>query len=67
MKIGILGGTFNPIHDGHLRLARTYQQALGLDKVLLIPTCLPPHKQVDHLPDGEHRCRMAEPRFSGFN
>ena len=60
MKIGILGGTFSPIHDGHLRLARIYQQELGLEKMLLIPTYQPPHKQTDHLPDGEHRCRMAE-------
>ena len=60
MKIGILGGTFSPIHDGHLRLAKTYQQELGLEKMLLIPTYQPPHKHTDHLPDGEHRCRMAE-------
>ena len=43
MKIGILGGTFSPIHDGHLRLAKTYQQELGLEKMLLIPTYQPPH------------------------
>lgn len=66
MKIGILGGTFSPIHDGHLRLAKTYQQELGLEKMLLIPTYQPPHKHTDHLPDGEHRCRMAELASEGF-
>ena len=66
MKIGILGGTFSPIHDGHLRLARIYQQELGLEKMLLIPTYQPPHKQTDHLPDGEHRCRMAELASEGL-
>ena len=66
MKIGILGGTFSPIHDGHLRLAKTYQQELGLEKMRLIPTYQPPHKHTDHLPDGEHRCRMAELASEGF-
>lgn len=60
MKLGILGGTFSPVHNGHIRLAQTYRQALGLDQVLLIPTHIPPHKTAPDLPDGEHRCRMAE-------
>lgn len=59
-------GAFSPIHDGHLRLARIYQQELGLEKMLLIPTYQPPHKQTDHLPDGEHRCRMAELASEGL-
>ena len=47
MSIGILGGTFNPIHIGHLILAEEALSKLKLDKVILIPTYLPPHKDVD--------------------
>ena len=44
MRTGILGGTFNPPHLGHLHAARLAREALGLDKVLFIPTNIPPHK-----------------------
>ena len=44
MKIGIYGGTFNPIHRGHMAAARQAAEALKLDKLLLIPTRVPPHK-----------------------
>jgi nicotinate-nucleotide adenylyltransferase len=45
MKIGILGGTFNPPHIGHLILAQQVCQKAGLDKIFFIPTNLPPHKE----------------------
>ena len=61
MKIGIFGGTFNPPHLGHLAAARTAVDALGLDKLLIIPAAIPPHKA---LPEGTpapgHRLAMAE-------
>ncbi|MBN2427361.1 MAG: nicotinate-nucleotide adenylyltransferase [Deltaproteobacteria bacterium] len=44
MKIGILGGTFNPIHLAHLRIAEEAREVCGLDRVLFIPTSTPPHK-----------------------
>jgi nicotinate-nucleotide adenylyltransferase len=44
MKIGILGGTFDPVHIGHLRLAEEAWELLGLDKVLLVLSANPPHK-----------------------
>lgn len=45
-RIGILGGTFNPPHNGHIHAARSVKQALGLDGILLIPDNLPPHKEL---------------------
>ena len=44
MRIGILGGTFNPIHYGHLRLGIEVMERTGLDKIILVPNYLPPHK-----------------------
>ena len=46
MKIGVYGGTFNPPHLGHLAAARAAIEALELDKLLLIPAAVPPHKDL---------------------
>ncbi|MFR7742412.1 MAG: nicotinate-nicotinamide nucleotide adenylyltransferase [Acutalibacteraceae bacterium] len=43
-RIGIYGGSFNPPHLGHIFAARKARQLLGLDKILLIPAAIPPHK-----------------------
>jgi nicotinate-nucleotide adenylyltransferase len=48
-RIGLLGGTFNPIHLGHLRAAEEVREALDLDRVLFIPSAIPPHKRADPL------------------
>ena len=61
MKIGIFGGTFNPPHLGHLAAARAAIEALGLDKLLIIPAAIPPHKELpENTPAPEHRLAMAE-------
>ena len=61
MKIGIFGGTFNPPHLGHLAAARTAVDVLGLDKLLVIPAAIPPHKELpEGTPAPEHRLAMAE-------
>ncbi|MFA5335150.1 MAG: adenylyltransferase/cytidyltransferase family protein, partial [Candidatus Omnitrophota bacterium] len=49
MRIGILGGTFNPIHTGHLVLAEEAREKLNLDKVILVPAYVPPHKNEEEL------------------
>lgn len=59
MKIGVFGGTFDPIHHGHLALARAAQKQLGLDKVLFIPAFIPPHKAGEVTP-AAYRYRMVE-------
>lgn len=60
MKIGILGGTFNPIHVGHLVLADQVQEALNLDKIIFVPTYLPPHKEALDLIDAQFRLKMVK-------
>ncbi len=59
MKLGILGGTFDPIHLGHLRTAEEIGQKLNLDKVYLIPSASPPHKTQDPITSFHHRLTMA--------
>ena len=44
MRIGLLGGSFNPVHNAHLRIAREAQNACSLDRVLFVPAADPPHK-----------------------
>jgi nicotinate-nucleotide adenylyltransferase len=62
VRIGILGGTFNPPHLGHLICAQEAYLQLGLGRVTLIPARIPPHKPVEDEPGAEHRlelCRLA--------
>ncbi len=58
MKIGLLGGTFDPIHFGHIKPAIEVQQQLGLDKIWLMPNHIPPHKQTTQV-SSQHRLAMA--------
>ena len=55
-KIGIYGGTFNPVHLGHVSLAKRFLKALELDTVFLVPTATPPHKVRSDLAGGDERC-----------
>lgn len=62
MRIAMLGGTFDPIHKGHLELARAFARRLDLDRVVLMPTAVPPHKLKSHMAPAEdrlHMCRLA--------
>ena len=65
MRLGLLGGTFNPIHIGHLRAAVEVQAAFNLDKLLLIPSANPPHKPADHVADAQDRLEMVRLAIKG--
>ncbi len=65
MKTGIFGGTFNPVHFGHLRSAEEAREKLGLDRIIFIPCFLPPHKGDENLADPEKRLRMLELAIEG--
>ncbi|MEJ2695294.1 MAG: nicotinate-nucleotide adenylyltransferase [Candidatus Sulfobium sp.] len=64
MKIGILGGTFNPVHFGHLRAAEEVREVLGLERVLFIPSGNPPLK-TEGLADASHRYGMVKLAAAG--
>ena len=59
MKVGIMGGTFDPIHTGHLVTAEAVRDKLNLDEVLFIPSARPPHKLGKHITSPEHRLAMT--------
>ncbi len=59
MKLGVLGGTFDPIHFGHLRIAEAARKIIGLDKVVFIPTGIPWLKAGTKITDANHRMEMV--------
>jgi len=65
MKIGILGGTFNPIHIGHLILAEEARESLSLDRIIFVPTFLPPHKNNSDIVAARERLRMVKLAIKG--
>jgi len=58
-KLGIMGGTFNPIHQGHLVAAEVIRDEFRLDKVVFVPSGKPPHKDNNEIASPEHRWMMA--------
>ena len=60
LRLGIFGGTFNPIHFGHLRLAEDVREHFPLDRILFIPTNVPPHKVMERYIPPEHRLNMVK-------
>ena len=65
MKLGVLGGTFDPIHNGHVAAAEAAQQTLGLDAITLIPSRIPPHRHDPVGATGEQRYEMTELAATG--
>lgn len=66
MHLGVLGGSFNPIHVGHLLVAQMALEQAGIDRVLLVPAARPPHKRASDLAPGHHRLRMAREAAAGI-
>ena len=64
-RIGLLGGTFDPIHNGHLAVARAVKEALALDQVLLIPASKPPHKLHSPITSFDTRAAMIRAALAG--
>ena len=60
IRLGVFGGTFNPIHVGHLLLAEAAREELSLDRVLFVPTHQPPHKRVRDLLPGAVRLELVQ-------
>jgi nicotinate-nucleotide adenylyltransferase len=65
MKIGILGGTFNPIHLGHLILAEEVREKLGLERIIFVPAYLPPHKDNSDIAPAALRMNMVKLAIKG--
>jgi len=65
VREGILGGSFDPIHNGHLHVAREARRRLGLDRVLFVPARVPPHKQGAEVSAPEHRLAMVRLAVAG--
>ena len=64
-KIGIFGGSFNPIHNGHIYVAEKVKEMLGLDKIIFIPTGIAPHKDNSDFASKEHRFNMVKLAVEG--
>jgi len=64
-RVGILGGTFNPIHIGHLTIAQMVREQMKLDKVLFIPSNLPPHKSKKYVVSAKDRYHMVRLAIQG--
>ena len=58
-RLGILGGTFDPIHVGHLRMAEVVREKMRLEKIIFVPSNLPPHKSASSLTSSENRFQMV--------
>ncbi len=67
MRIGVFGGSFNPIHLGHLIAAECCREQRGLDRVLFVPAAIPPHKQADALATPQQRLDMVGLAIGGHD
>lgn len=65
LRLGVFGGTFNPIHVGHLVLAESFRERLALDRVLFVPAGIPPHKDARGLVPALHRYAMVSLAVAG--
>ncbi len=66
-NIAVFGGTFNPVHNGHIEMAKAVSNLDFIDELLIIPDKIPPHKSPDFLASDEHRIAMCRLAFSEIN
>ena len=66
-KLGIMGGTFDPIHLGHLKVAEVAQSRFSLEKVIFVPASCPPHKSIKDITPFEHRYEMVNLAIKGMD
>ncbi len=67
LRVGIYGGTFAPVHNGHVAAAKAFMEQMKLDYLFIIPTYLPPHKQIERSDDPMFRLKMCELAFEGVD
>ena len=60
MRLGLFGGTFNPVHWGHLRSAEEIREMCELERVMLVPTNISPHKKSEEIVSANHRLKMLD-------
>lgn len=63
IRIAVFGGTFNPVHNGHIHIAKEFLYKLNCDKMIIIPTKTPPHKKAHDLASGIDRLNMCKLAF----
>ncbi len=66
MRIGLFGGTFNPIHSGHLKVAQKIKEAFALERIFIIPSACPPHKKPADIADAKDRLEMIRLAVSDY-
>ena len=67
LRVGVYGGTFAPVHNGHVAAARAFMEQMKLDYLFIIPTNMPPHKQIDEGDDPLLRLKMCELAFADID
>jgi nicotinate-nucleotide adenylyltransferase len=65
-RLGLFGGTFDPIHLGHIQVAEEVKKKFSLDEILFIPSALPPHKEPGYVADARDRLEMIKLALSGY-
>lgn len=66
-RVGMFGGTFAPVHNGHVAAAKLFMEQMRLDYLFVIPTAIPPHKTVDFDNDPKHRVEMCRLAFKDID
>ena len=67
LRVGIYGGTFAPVHNGHIAAAKAFMEQMKLDYLFIIPTYIPPHKAVSEYDDPVFRLKMCELAFADID